>query len=194
MGVTGNFRLLILISAVLFNAGCGFQLRGALDISDSVSPLYLEQGSAFELAREIKSLITKNNVALADSPVKSSSALVLVSEGRNRRVLSVDSNGRAREYLLTYTVKIKIKIQQAKEVNDSVTLSRSLLFDPDEVLAATNESEILYRDMRKGAARLILLKLQARSNSQLSTENNSDTGDAIKEQQAQPAGNNGSLQ
>ena len=46
---------------------------------------------------------------------------------------------------------------------DTVTLSRSLLFDTDTVLAVENESEVLYREMQRDASRLILLKLQAYS-------------------------------
>ena len=45
--------------------------------------------------------------------------------------------------------------------HDSISVARSLLFDPDAVIAVVNESEILYKDMRRDAARLILLKLQA---------------------------------
>lgn len=190
----GYFHLFLLVSAVLLNTSCGFQLRGALDISDSISPLYLEQGSAFELAREINGLLVKNKIALADSAVMAKSRLTLVNESTSRRVLSVDGNGRAREYLLTYSVNITIKIQQEKETRDSITLSRSLVFDPDAVLAATNETEILYRDMRKDAARLVLLKLQARWDSKVAADEDKVVDDSIKVQKANSAGDNGSIQ
>ncbi|MCG6937471.1 MAG: LPS assembly lipoprotein LptE [Gammaproteobacteria bacterium] len=188
------FRLLILIAAVLLNSGCGFQLRGSLDLSDSISPLYIEQDSAFELAREITGMVVKNNIVLADDAAKAKSQLTLVNENRSRRVLSVDGNGRAREYLLTYTVNIKIRIQQAKEIPDSVSISRSLLFDPDAVLAVTNEAEILYRDMRKDAARLVLLKLQALSNSQLPAGQNRSVEGSSSVQEAGPVSSNGNVQ
>ena len=151
---------LLLLLAV---AGCGFQLRGALELSDSISPVYIESGGAFELAREIKALLEKNQVTIADSPAVANSGLMVLGENASRRVLSVDSSGRASEYLLIYQVNLNISIGQAKATPDSVSLSRSMVFDPDAVLAATNEAEILYRDMRKDAARLVLLKLQSRA-------------------------------
>jgi LPS-assembly lipoprotein len=169
-------------------------LRGSLDLSDSISPLYIEQDSAFELAREITGMVVKNNIVLADDAAKAKSQLTLVNENRSRRVLSVDGNGRAREYLLTYTVNIKIRIQQAKEIPDSVSISRSLLFDPDAVLAVTNEAEILYRDMRKDAARLVLLKLQALSNSQLPAGQNRSVEGSSSVQEAGPVSSNGNVQ
>jgi len=170
MSMANKLHLLILILAALVVHGCGFQLRGALDLSKDIAPLYIQQNSVFELAREIKLLLEKNKIAVTEAPAGANTQLALLSENKKSRVLSVDANGRAREYQLTYTVNVAIKIRQSKEVQDSISLSRSLLFDSDAVLAVTNESEILYRDMRKNAARLILLKLQARSKNQLAAD------------------------
>ncbi len=176
-------HFLFFLWLTLVVSGCGFQLRGALDISPDVSPLYLQQNSVFELAREIKKLLATNKIALAENPTQANSQLVLLNESKQNRVLSVDGNGRAREYSLTYTVNFTITISkpgkqaedvQADPTQETVSLSRTLLFDPDAVLAIANETEILYRDMRRNAARSILLKLQARS-PKSSVPNNSQT-------------------
>jgi LPS-assembly lipoprotein len=160
-----------LITVILIGLlqGCGFKLRGSVELSSNLSPIYLQQNSVFELGREIKSLLISNKIDLVEDENRSKAQLVLVNEAKTRRVLSVDSDGRAREYLLSYNVTFSIKINSAKGVTgeqaaeDHVLISRSLLFDPDAVLAVANESEILYKDMRRDAARLILLKLQAKS-------------------------------
>lgn len=156
-------RLSWFILLLLGLYGCGFQLRGALDLSQEMSPVYLQHNTAFELGREIKSLLQTNKIAISEFANTANSRLILTKENRGQRVLSVDSSGRAKEYLLIYTVQFTIKIQQQEETQESITISRSLLFDPDAVLAASNESAVLYKDMLRDAARLILLKLQARS-------------------------------
>ena len=158
----GSRALVYMMIPVLLYA-CGFQLRGAIDISEEIAPVYIQQGSLYELGREIKSLLATNKIKVVDKESQSRSTLVLVKEGRERRLLSVDGSGRAKEYLLTYTVNFVIKIKQAGETSDSLSISRSLLFDPDAVLAVTNQAEILYRDMQRDIARLILLRLQAHS-------------------------------
>lgn len=177
--------LLFLVTLVM--QACGFQLRGGLDISDEISPIYLQQNSAFDLAREIKTLLITNKIALADNSTQANAQLVLLNETRHRRVLSVDGNGRAKEYSLMYAVNFTMTIKQTqaetgddqeKLIQDSISLSRNLLFDPEAVLAVTNESEILYQDMRRNAARLILLKLQARSRNQSATGSSTITDDA----------------
>ena len=164
-------RFLILILATVVIQACGFQLRGALDISQEVSPLYLQHKSSFELARDLKQLLATNKIAVTDHVTNANSQLVLLKENRQSRVLSVDSDGRVKEYLLTYTVDFSITFNraddaQSKKIPESISVSRTLLFDQDAVLAVTNESKILHEDMRRDVARLILLKLQARSSEQ----------------------------
>ena len=85
---------------------------------------------------------------------------------------SLPSTPKSIEYLLTYKVRfsiqnntstIKSELAESKSNEYTIALTRSLLFDPDAVLAASTESDILYKDMRRDAARSILLKLQALS-------------------------------
>ncbi len=159
----GIQRLTLLMLFVLTLHGCGFQLRGAVDISQDVAPIYIQQNSAFDLFREIKTLLAANKISVTEKQSEANSQLILLNEANTRRVLSVDTDGRAREYLLTYTVNFSVKIKQMKEVGESISLKRSLLFDPNAVNAVANQSEILYKDMRRDASRLILLKLQAHS-------------------------------
>ena len=170
---------------------CGFKLRGSLDISQELSPLYLQQNSVFELGRELKSILSTNNIEVAKDAASANALIILHNESNASRVLSVDGSGQAREYQLSYTVNFSIVLKgqestragswpvsdmSAADVGaaeseegkqqlkvDTLTLNRTLLFQQDAVLAVANESEILYQDMRRNAARMILLRLQAQS-------------------------------
>ena len=153
------FTSLLLMTALI--SSCGFQLRGAVEISQDVSPIFIEQNSAFRLARDVKGMLASNHITVTDKPASANAQLTLLEEVRNRRVLSVDTSGQAREYLLSYTVNFSVRIKHAKAKDESITLTRSLLFDTTAVIAVANESEVLYEDMRREASRLILLKLQA---------------------------------
>lgn len=153
------------ITLMLLLHACGFQLRGAVNLSQDMSPVYVEKNGIFDLAREIRDVLTSNGIKTVDNAGKSKSQLILLNESKTRRVLSVDGDGRAREYLLIYTVNFEIKRklsadEKTESKQDMVSMSRALLFEPDAVLAAVNESEIIYKDMRRETARLILLKLQ----------------------------------
>ena len=177
-------RAITILSLVFFMQACGFQLRGALDLSQDISPIYLQQNSVFELGRDIRSLLTANKIQMTENDKQAKTQLTLLNEAKSRRVLSVDGNGRVKEYLLHYAANFSIKINPSKDINDineineineikdlgrndSISVSRSLLFDPDAVVAVVNESEVLYKDMRRDVARSILLKLQASSRQQV---------------------------
>jgi len=175
------FLLAVLLIFTL--QACGFKLRGAVELSSEMSPIYFQANSVFQLGREIQSLLKSNKIELVDDEKQSKSQLILISESKSNRVLSVDSDGRAREYLLSYSVNFSINVNSSDSADfnnptvdsvnedsaktptnaDKITISRSLLFDQDAVLAVSNESQVLYKDMRRDAARLILLKLEARS-------------------------------
>lgn len=179
-----------LVALVLFLHGCGFQLRGALDLSQDMSPVYLQQNSVFELGREIKQLLTGNKIQTVEKAELAKVQLTLLNEIKDRRVLSVDTNGRVREYQLYYTINFSIKFSPSSSSETlklpgiplgmpsdaqeelptatlgSVKVSRSLLYDADAVVAVVNESEVLYKDMRRDAARQVLLRLQASARQQ----------------------------
>ena len=154
--------LLVLFTIATLTA-CGFHLRGAVELSDELSPVYVQQNNAYELARDISALLRSNKVELATAQSQANVSIILLRESRSARILSVDTSGRAREYLLTYNVNVQFKGKDFKAVDDAISLTRTLLFDPNTVLAVTNEQATLYREMQRDAARRILLKLQALS-------------------------------
>jgi len=151
-----------LITLVFLLVACGFHLRGVIELPPQLSPLYLStQQADHALSRELEILLQTNNVVLAINGKDAAAVLTIQQSTKNRRVLSVDSLGRAREYELDYLVKYNLKIPGADSTEKTIHLKRDLLFDPTSVLAVGHETETLYKDMASQSARLILQKLQA---------------------------------
>jgi LPS-assembly lipoprotein len=148
--------LLLLVSL----SACGFQLRGATQLPAQLQPLNLQEGGDGELRNELLALLEANDVALAASPALAAGHLKIGNQVQTRRVISVDSRGRAREYELNYSVYYTIKSAHI-DAENVVKLQRELLFDPDNVLGADYEEQTLYRDMKRDAARLILQQLES---------------------------------
>ena len=144
----GKFKqfTLVLFLALTVHA-CGFHLRGSISVTGEMSPVYMLQNNSFELAREIKSLLSSSKIKIVDNADAAKTQLVLVNETKDTRVLSVDGSGQAQEYLLTFTVNITIKVDEAKEIADSIVVRRDLNFDSTAVLGFANEADILYKDM-----------------------------------------------
>ena len=144
---------------------CGFHLRGQVELPEQLSPLYVEAKNAdSDLVRELYSLFRANNIKNSESKSGSSAFLNISQTNKSRRVLSVDSRGRVREYELSLRVQYSLSGKNISDMDKAIHLTRDLLFDPDSVLAIGYEQEVLYQDMNRDAARLILQQLGAAGN------------------------------
>ena len=88
---------------------------------------------------------------------------------KSKRVLSLDNNGRANQYELSYQlgfVLFRKTLQGDKEVlqelmpAQTLTEKREYLFDANQVLAKADEENQLYRDMREAAILQLLRRVQ----------------------------------
>lgn len=149
------------VALLLLIGACGFQLRGEVKLAQHLLPLHIAESGPVELRNNIRAVLRANNIALAKQSSTAASRLTITEAKQSRRVLSVDSRGRVREYEMNYIVNYLITTGSSGSINKQIHLSRELIFDPDSVLALNDETQTLYADMQKDASRLILQQLQA---------------------------------
>lgn len=142
---------------------CGFHLRGAYDLPEHLSPLYLDKDSmSLLLYKELRSTIKASGAELADDAGTAASVLKVSNEIRTRDVISVDTLGRAREYRLIYRLAFSLRASGEAVIEESkIQLTRNMLFNPEAVLGVTEEMENIYRDMVHDSTGQILTRLQA---------------------------------
>ena len=88
--------------------------------------------------------------------------LRIFKEKQSKRVLSVDANGRVREFELHYKISMELSGGDGFFVPEQkLELTRDFLFDPEDVLGKSDEEAGLLRDMQHDMVRLIMLRLQA---------------------------------
>lgn len=155
-----SYRTLFILIFLLSVTACGFQLRGAVELPAELQPVYLYDADDEELPHQLALLLKENNTAVVETDTLAASRLKIVSQKQTRRVLSVDSRGRAREYELNVSVLYQLKSAHI-DAENVVKLRRVLAFDPDNVLGASAEEQTLYSDMHRDAAHLIMQQLQA---------------------------------
>ena len=87
----------------------------------------------------------------------------MLSESRGKSILSLNSQGRVREYLLTYTLRFRVRDARGVEMlaPTEISLKRSISFDETQVLAKESEEVLLYRDMQTDLVQQILRRLAA---------------------------------
>ncbi len=158
-------RLGSMVFAMLLMAACGFQLRGAYQLPQAMSSTYIESASQSELVTELARSLQNSGIEVLSQPVETAAILKLHNEQKSRRVVSVDARGRAREYTLIYALRFSVKNASAGFSLDDQTLSieRDFLFDPEDVLGNSRGQDELYADMRQDLVRLVMLRLQSRA-------------------------------
>ena len=157
----------LLIALTLLLSACGFHLRGAYELPAAMQTTFIEVGDPnSELVRSLKRTLKGNDVELVNSRQQAQAVLRLFNEQHSKRVLSVDSRGRAREYELSYQISFELLDADAASIIKEQTLSlqRDFLFDTEDVLGKGREEAVLINDMQQDMVRLIMMRLQSYRN------------------------------
>ena len=148
----------LLVFILLLLAGCGFHLRGSVAMPPALSEIAVRDRIT-DIAPDLRYALKNAGVRVSDSAVMQ---LVLRAEKYDKRVLSVDSVGRALEYGLRYRVIFSLQDEKGVAwISDaSVTQTRDLRFDATAVLGTAREEGQLKTEMRRDAVLQILRQLQ----------------------------------
>jgi LPS-assembly lipoprotein len=155
-------RLIVafVLSGVL--VGCGFRLRGTQQLPfDSV---YIEAPRAFAIGAELaRSIGTGTSTRVVDDKAAAKAVIQIVTEARERDVLSVDAQGRAREYRSRLRVVFRVGDGKGREFVGPTTIvvARDLAVREEQMLAREYEEAQLYQDMLVDVAQQMLRRLAA---------------------------------
>lgn len=144
---------LLLCSLLL--SGCGFQLRGELPLA-KYPAIYLEGDRHSELLTKLAEQLKRNNVTLLDGADNKAPHIQLLSDGLQRRTLSLFPNGQVAEYELIYTVEYQLLMPGMETNPYKIELYRDYQDDPSRALAKARELDLLLDELRTQAvARMI---------------------------------------
>ena len=162
-----ELRLRQYLSRLLFGiglialAGCGWQLRGREPFP--FSSLCVQAAISSPVGNEIKRTLRASNTRITDKPDDAQATLVIMSEIREKNILSLGGQGRVREYQLRFRVGYKLTDGKATTfiAPTEIVLTREVSFNDSEVLAKEAEEALLYRDMQTDAVHQLLRRLRA---------------------------------
>ncbi|WP_426078733.1 LPS assembly lipoprotein LptE [Janthinobacterium sp. PSPC3-1] len=161
-------RVLFAVCLVLTLSACGFHLRGSngsfmlpfatmnIGLPDT-SPL------AIDLKRYIRAIGSTEIVDTREAADATLEVLADPEKTRTKSILSLNSNGRVREYQLGYSIQFRV-VDKAGNVLlglTTIALNRPIAFNESQVLAKETEEAQLYRDMRNDLVQQIMRRLAA---------------------------------
>ena len=146
-------------------AGCGFKLRGAPNFP--FKTLYSPLGETSPLGVELKrSLESNGTVRVINDPreiAKADVILDVLTERREKVVVSRNSSGQVREFQLRLRFGFKLRTPQDKELIPATEIlqQRDISFNESAVLAKESEEALLYREMQSDIVQQIMRRLAA---------------------------------
>jgi LPS-assembly lipoprotein len=155
---------LLLLGLLLLLSACGFRLRGNVVVPPQMQETYIKGAAAFsDLGIELKKALERSGAKVVAGPGVASAQLNIASEQLKRRVLSVDKDGRASEYELTYEVMFELRDNAEKVLVPMQTISpiRDYKFDPNNVLAKDTEEVQLRKSLVSYTVQQMMRRLEA---------------------------------
>ena len=160
MRVPFQFLLAAILAAVL--TGCGFQLRGTLSGNLPYKTMMIALPDTSEVRVWLERYINAaGSTEIIDDPKLADVTFQQLSDSRIKTILSVNAQGRVREYRLQLNYRFRVvnaKGQVLVPPND-VSLSRDITFDDSNVLAKDLEEGLLWRDMNNDLVNQIMRRL-----------------------------------
>jgi len=160
-----NVLRLMLVSALLLLSGCGFHLRGNIDLPAGLQQMHV-QGAAKHsaLGLELRRSLSASGVNVV-SDVGAAQVILKVSPPAfERRLLTVSgTSGKVAEYELIYTLNVSLHNRKGAVLLAPQTLRqlRDYTYDRDNVLGKGNEEARLKTDMQRDLVRQVLSRLKA---------------------------------
>ncbi|OUR64212.1 hypothetical protein A9Q79_07160 [Methylophaga sp. 42_25_T18] len=160
--MTRYLSKLVLSFMFVVLVGCGFHLRGAANLPDSLKTIYV-QGVDLkrDLGRELKMALTRNGVDVVSDYQNGAAVLTILENKMERRVLSVGGDAKVSEYELFGTLKFSITDDQGQALTEpqQVQAIRDYQFDQDQVLGKDEEESVLREKVNQQLVQSILRRL-----------------------------------
>ena len=146
--------------------GCGFQLRGNIDLPSDLKQVSVVSNKYSDLVKNLNQRFSNNNIQVVDKSDKDLYRVKIVSETFNRRQLSINISGRVNEYELIYNIIYQISSPNEKAKEEAMSLYRDYSFDENNIMGNTDREAQIKKEMTSNAASLIFTKLIAKIKNQ----------------------------
>lgn len=156
-----QWLFIALLLAVLFQ-GCGFQLRGQIELPPGLERIQITGlGENHALRRQLERFLTANGVEVIEDPKDGAARLSLSQYRQNREILVVGTDGRVQEYRLVSAVNAALTHAETgfEMPSTEFAVFRDFIYDPDDVLGKAEEEKQLREDMNSELTQLIIQRL-----------------------------------
>jgi len=158
-----NTRMMRTLTAILLSAlltGCGFHLRGQVELAPIMSAPWVT-GQNQTLVVDLRNALRQSGAHPVKDAASATVIIDLATVDYTRFVTSVDSKGTATGYTLEYQVLYRVvdRLGRVLVENTSLSVSRDLEYKSTQLLQKKQEEEALKISMRQEIVRRIIRRL-----------------------------------
>ncbi len=150
---------LILVAAL---AGCGFHMRGAGGNTLPYRTMHIALPETAEVRIWLERYIRSGgDTEIVADPKQAAAVFQQINDTRQKTILSVNAQGRVREYRLQLDYSFRLVDGQGREIvaPNKIALTRDITFDDSSVLTKDIEEGLLWRDMNNDLVNQIMRRL-----------------------------------
>jgi LPS-assembly lipoprotein len=165
--MTGAVRKSLVALMLCLLAACGFHLRNQSELPSALQPIYIGgAASGGQLAAALRYQLNNSNTSLTGNTAKANYRLMLLNEGHEQRIISLDRRGLAAEYGLISKIEFELYDHNNQRVLGPITLQelRTVTNNPDNALTTSQEILLVQTDIYKALAGQLVRRLGAYAN------------------------------
>lgn len=155
-------RHLVTLLLVAPLAACGFHMRGSTpDAQLSFASLYLDAPKGTPIERDLRSAVRTGETLLLADQKSAAVTLRVMSQAQEKKVLTLNAEGKVREYSLTYRVRFEVTDANNKKLLQppEIVLQSILSYSEEQALAKEQEERMTFDDLRRDAVGRIMRQL-----------------------------------
>ncbi|MBN2701521.1 MAG: LPS assembly lipoprotein LptE [Methylohalobius sp. ZOD2] len=158
-----NWKGVFLLLWLGLLGGCGFHLRGAVELPPEKRVIAL-QGIPLNhpFASYMQQILAYSGGRLVADPQEAATVLVIPEIREDRRELSLDENGKAIEFELIYRLRFEARTPDGEVLApmQPLALHRIYLNPQVQVIGKAEEEAIIREEMRREAVHTVMRRLR----------------------------------
>ncbi len=156
------FLVLIGAGGFALLGSCGFQLRGAPQLS--FHRVYINGALERSLDNEIRTALTRDaGVTLVPRPEQADVVVTVTPLVKDKQILTLNAQGTVSQFTLVSRLTFRATDNAGNELlaPSEVTITRLFNYNDVQILAKQSEEQLLYRDMQHELVQQMLRRLSA---------------------------------
>lgn len=160
-----RFKLLAIPFIMLLLSGCGFHLRGQINLPAKLHTFYLDSQTPYNpLLRQIKQRLAISNIYTVDSPKKAPITLFVNSDSLIYTQSTIGTSSSIRDYTVTYSINYELRNSHGQEIAGpfSVSSATTITAVEDELLDNSMKLQSAKKSLQQDAITKMMFQISSR--------------------------------